>query len=348
MPRERRSRMSRPAPGAPRTPQRCLTSLARIFAAARGAKSPASARGRRSANIQLAPELALTTSTNCCGSRPARTASASASAPAARFTAASRLLTILNLAAVPGASPTRNTRPATASNTGSQRATAVGGAGDHHGHGAVGGAARTAGDRRVDQNDAVRGEAVRQRAGVVGRHRRREHDDRAGSKCRCRTVGAEEDVVRLSRVDDQHDRDVAGACQRCGDWDGRWHPAILLRRGPRADVARMRGKWPRSRLASTPMPMAPMPMTPTAGRSAFIGPSRLWLTPLRCPKGAQCAPRGGDASSRRGPREAGIDGNGESAREADSRRNEFVRNSKEAEALRRSYGLSPTPTWPAA
>ena len=220
-------------PGAPRTPRRCLTSLARIFAAARGAKSPASARGRRSANIQLAPELALTTSTNCCGSRPARTASASASAPAARFTAASRLLTILNLAASPGASPTRNTRPATAPNTGSQRATAVGGAGDHHGHGAVGGAARAAGDRRVDENDAVRGEAVRQRAGVVGRHRRREHDDRAGSKCRCCTVGAEEDVVCLSRVDDQHDRDVAGACQRCRDWDGRWRPAIRPRRGPR-------------------------------------------------------------------------------------------------------------------
>ena len=163
--RARHSRTWRPAPRRAANSAAIVTSLARILAAARGAKSPASARGMRSAKIQLPPELALITSTTCRGSRPARTASASASAPAARFTAASRLLTILNLAASPGvradaehASGHRRRTPAR-----SARA-ASGVAGDHHRHRAVGGAARTARDGRVDERDAVAGEPWRKRA----------------------------------------------------------------------------------------------------------------------------------------------------------------------------------------
>ena len=54
-----------------RRPRRAIDrSFARIFAAARGARSPASARGARSARIQLAPELARITSAS--RARPAR------------------------------------------------------------------------------------------------------------------------------------------------------------------------------------------------------------------------------------------------------------------------------------
>ena len=53
-------------------------------------------------------------------------ASAIASAPAARLTAASRLLTILNFAASPGRAPTSKTLPAMAARTGAQRASATG------------------------------------------------------------------------------------------------------------------------------------------------------------------------------------------------------------------------------
>ena len=61
-------------------------------------QSPASARGTRSANIQLAPELAPTTSASLLRDRcRRRCASAIASAAAARFAPASRLLTILNV-----------------------------------------------------------------------------------------------------------------------------------------------------------------------------------------------------------------------------------------------------------
>src|SRR5437867_7757200 len=57
-----------------------------------------------------------------------------------------------------------------------------------------------------------------------------------------------------------------------------------------------------------------------------------------CSDSLQIAKEAVTRAAGEGPREAGIDGQCESAREADSRRNGPVRRSNEAEALRRSCG----------
>ncbi len=113
---------------------------------------------------------------------------------------------------------------------------------DHHRHRAVGGAARPAGDRRVDQHAAGRGDPRRQRSHVVGVDRRCDHDDAARRQCRRRPVRAEQHVVDLRRIDDEDDRDLTR-----GDERGRRRVAgrterrrLLLGLAPH--VAHMRGK----------------------------------------------------------------------------------------------------------
>src|SRR5437016_3055081 len=73
-------------------------------------------------------------------------------------------------------------------------------------------------------------------------------------------------------------------------------------------------------------------------------PPRLRLTPLRCPQRG-CNSRRGivTRAAGEGPRGAGIDGQCESSREADSRRNDSHDESKEAEAVRRSPRTSALP-----
>src|SRR3954469_25033134 len=69
-----------------------------------------------------------------------------------------------------------------------------------------------------------------------------------------------------------------------------------------------------------------------------MAPPRLWLAPLRCPRRASNS-RLGTVTRAAGerPRAAGIDGQSESLREADSRREDSPGRSNEAEARRRSF-----------
>ena len=97
-------------------------SLASSVVCARGARSPASARGRRSPPIQLCALLASMTASVFAPSSPRRRASARASAAPARLMAASRLLTSLVRAPSPTRSPMRTRRCASVRSSASWRA----------------------------------------------------------------------------------------------------------------------------------------------------------------------------------------------------------------------------------
>ncbi len=212
--RPRRTRCRRPSPGC--APRRA------------GASPRSSARGTRSAKIQLAPELAEITSAVARTSSPSASASASASAAAARFDAASRLLTIF----VPAASPTRseivNVRPAIAANTSGAALARLPGTGHHDRHRSGRGPGRTARDRRVEDRHARGGDAGGQAAHVVRIDGRRDEHGAVARPRREDAVGSEQHLVDLGRVDDDHDDDRRGA----GDL-GRRSDAPSRRQRPR-------------------------------------------------------------------------------------------------------------------
>ena len=247
----------------------------------------------RSPPIQLCPlERSMTASVRA-GSRPTRSASASASAAPARLIAASRLLTSLVRAPSPARSPRRNTGSASVAE---QRGVALEdrvAAGDHQAHRSGARPRRAARHRRLDPVDAERVEARGDRLDALRRDRRAEHDAgarRRGARRRRRRRTAPPRSARRRRRRRSPPRSAARA------------PPASRRRARRrarasasrsARTSRTATAWPRSsRRSAIARPMLPTPTTPMRSRviAAFCSEAALGCAALPAARAAQ--PRG--------------------------------------------------------
>ena len=212
------------------------------------------------------------TSYTCCRSRPAARASARASAPAARFAAASRLLTILNVDASPGRAPSGNRRPAIRSRISRTRAKAAGSPDTII---VIVPAAALAGPPETGASSSAMPCAASRGASAVT-YAGSTVDDTSTMRCRatCRdhAVRAEQDRLDLRRVDhEQHDdRRRRGRVRRATP--SARHRAATASACASARMSRAYVATPaRTRLCTTPPPIAPVPMTPTRSAVALAG-----------------------------------------------------------------------------
>jgi hypothetical protein len=148
------------------------------------------------------------------GSRPTRSASASASAAPTRLIAASRLLTSLVRAPSPARSPRPKHRIGEARQQQGVPLEHVVPAGDHQAHRSGPRARRAARHRRFDPVDGERVEPGRERFDALGRDGRTEDDAAARRRAGDDAIVAEEHRLGLRRVDDGDDDDFALARQQ--------------------------------------------------------------------------------------------------------------------------------------
>ena len=246
-------------------------SLTKISTADLGVKSRARMCGTRSVNIQLLPALVEITSNRVAGSAPARVPSAMASQAEAICTPARSWFTILTLEPMPGRSPRRKTRPATAARAGSAAANACSRARGHDGELAGLRPHRAAGDRRIEERVAGSGQAlaecgreggchgaVQDHRRVLGRGRQRLGQSRLGLGRGRHHEDKERPSCPASRAE----------AQACPPPSAKRPSACSFTSKPRT------GSPARTRWSAMGSPIAPSPMKPTLLASSAILASR--------------------------------------------------------------------------